>query len=115
MNEFTTWMQSNCMRWETSSASFVLPGCKHLVCAENPENDEGVPGAGRALLKLSGYGCDRRAAVAERRRRAIVRKCKPVLAYARGDTSCWSAGALRKRSGRWAVARHSLIVWLQTP
>src|ERR1700682_3451745 len=79
--------------------SVCLPGCRSLVCAENPDNDEGVPGAGRGAAKAVGYGCDRRAAVAECRGRAIVRKCEPVLAYANGDTSCWSAGALRKRSG----------------
>jgi len=75
-----------------------LPGCRYLVCAENPDNDEGVPGAGRGAAKAVGYRCARRAAVAECSRRAIVRKCKPVLAYANGDTTCWSAGALRKRS-----------------
>ena len=76
-----------------------LPSCRHLVCAENPDNDEGVPGTGRGAAKAVGYGCDRRAAVAECRRRAIVRKCEPVLAHADGDTSCWSAGVSRKRSG----------------
>src|SRR5467141_3196960 len=81
------------------SLPVCFPSCRYLVCAENPDNDEGVPGAGRGAAKAVGYGCARRAAVAERRRRAIVRKCKPVLAYANGDTSCWPAGALRKRSG----------------
>jgi hypothetical protein len=76
-----------------------FPSCRYLVCAENPDNDEGVPGAGRGAAKAVGYGRARRAAVAGCRGRAIVRKCEPVLAYANGDTSCWSAGALRKRSG----------------
>src|SRR5258708_16576653 len=82
-----------------SPVPVCFPSCRYLVCAENPDNDEGVPGTGRGAAKAFGYGCDRRAAVAGCRRRAIVRKCKPVLAYANGDTSCWPAGALRKRSG----------------
>src|SRR5258708_12272056 len=82
-----------------SPVPVCFPSCRYLVCAENPDNDEGVPGAGRGAAKAVGYGRDRRAAVAEGRGRAIVRKCKPVLAYANGDTSSCSPGPLRKRPG----------------
>src|SRR5207302_920270 len=76
-----------------SLPSIWLPSCRCPVCARNPENHAGVPGAGRGAAKAVGY---RGAALVERR--AIVRKCEPVLAYSDGNTSGWPAGVPRKQS-----------------
>src|SRR6202158_6133576 len=75
-----------------------LPSCRCLVCAQNPENPKGVPGAGRGAAKTVGYGCDLRAPLGKCRRGAILRKCEPLLAHAGGNTYCSPAGAPRKRS-----------------
>src|ERR1700687_6214564 len=80
------------------SRTRCLPGCVYLVCTQNPENHEGVTGAGRGAAKAVGYGCDLRAALGKCRRRATLRQCEPLLAHADGNTYCSPAGAPRKRS-----------------
>ena len=70
---------------------------RDLVCAENSENHESVPGAGRGAAKNVSYGRGRGSALAESRR-AALRHCKPVLAYAGGITCCCLAGAPGERS-----------------
>jgi hypothetical protein len=114
MNEFTAWMQSNWYALGTllSQFAFLAAGlwfARHILKTMRQSQEQ----VG-ALLKLSVTGAitDRRSSSASEHSFANVSpywltptEIPPVTPLEIPETG----------PSRWAVARHSLMVWLQTP
>jgi len=117
--EFTAWMQSNWYALGNLLFQFAFLAATVWFAREILRTMRASQEQVGALLKLSitGATTERHSpiAVAERALAgASSSGASSYLAYADGDTSRWPAGAPRNDLGRWAVARHSLVVWLQT-
>jgi hypothetical protein len=115
MTEFTTWMQSNWYALGNLLCQFVFLAAgiwfarKILTTMRASQEQVG------ALLKLSVTG-----ALAERQSPSAVaeRSFASASPFWLTPTEIPPVGPLELSEsgpGRWAVARHSLIVWLQTP
>ena len=115
MNEFTAWMQSNWYALGSLLSQFVFLAAGIWFARKILRTMRASQEQVGALLKLSVTG-----AIAERQSPGAVaeRSFASASPFWLTPTEMPPVGPLafpESGPGRWAVARHSLIVWLQAP